>query len=216
MPKNKARSIDSYRHSRRENTRTAHARILIVCEGEKTEPNYFEAIRQKLRLPSVDIRVMQSSFGTAPKQVVDCALETLEKEEYERDFVFCVFDQDSHHSFVEAIQQAETINKSLQDSRKAVVFRAIPSVPCFEIWLLMHYIPVTREIERTEVSRKLKEHLRGYKKACDFAYERTAHLVETAFQNAAAVKRNKAYLDDSQSRRPYTEVDDVVRKLKNL
>ena len=37
--------------------RPPYPRVLIVCEGAKTEVNYFEEIRQEARLPTVNLRV---------------------------------------------------------------------------------------------------------------------------------------------------------------
>jgi hypothetical protein len=40
--------------------------MLIVCEGEKTEVNYFKAIRREKRLPDADIEIVLSDHGTSP------------------------------------------------------------------------------------------------------------------------------------------------------
>lgn len=40
--------------------RPPYPRVLIVCEGAKTEVNYFEEIRQEARLPMVNLRVIHS------------------------------------------------------------------------------------------------------------------------------------------------------------
>lgn len=216
MPRNRARRLDSYRSNRRIGTRTAKARILIVCEGSKTEPNYFKAIRQELRLLSVDVEVLRSHIGTEPRQVIESAVEILAQHDYEKDFVFCVFDQDEHRSFWAAIQLAQAKNAAFRNKGRNIVFRAIPSVPCFEIWLLMHYVTVTREIERDDACRILKEHPPGYTKGCAYIYERTSPYLEEAYRNARAVKCNEQHLCDDRSRKPYTEVDDVVKMLREL
>jgi len=44
-------------------------RILIVSEGSKTEPQYFNEIRNALRLPTANVCVMPSDYGTSPDQV---------------------------------------------------------------------------------------------------------------------------------------------------
>jgi len=66
-------------------------RILIITEGEKTEPHYFEEIRKHYRLSTASIEIMQSKYGTTPQQVVNFAVDRC-KETKEYEAVYCVFD----------------------------------------------------------------------------------------------------------------------------
>jgi hypothetical protein len=54
--------------SRKVNTREIRQRFLIICEGEKTEPNYFRSFR----VPKVVIEVQ--GLGMNPSKLVDKAL----------------------------------------------------------------------------------------------------------------------------------------------
>ena len=58
---------------RRAAIRQPYQRLLIVCEGEKTEPQYLDEIRQELRLATAHVQVRPSGFGTEPLQVVEYA-----------------------------------------------------------------------------------------------------------------------------------------------
>jgi len=58
--------------------RASYDRILIVSEGSKTEPNYFNEIRQAYRLHTANVEVRPSQIGTAPVQVVQYAKELFE------------------------------------------------------------------------------------------------------------------------------------------
>jgi hypothetical protein len=49
---------------RKSGKRPPYDRVLIVCEGEKTEPQYFEEIRKINRVPAVHVRV-----GAVPMMV---------------------------------------------------------------------------------------------------------------------------------------------------
>ena len=51
--------------------RASHDRILIVSEGGKTEPNYFQEIRVHCRLHTANVEVRPSELGTSPVQVVE-------------------------------------------------------------------------------------------------------------------------------------------------
>jgi len=73
-----------------------YPRILIVCEGEKTEPNYFEEIRREYRIHTANVRVLPSEAGTNPMQIVQFAEDTFRKSGKAFDKVFAVFDRDDH------------------------------------------------------------------------------------------------------------------------
>ena len=59
--------------ARKNASRNSHDRILIICEGKKTEPQYFNEIRQYYRLNTAYVGILQSEYGTSPQQVVDFA-----------------------------------------------------------------------------------------------------------------------------------------------
>ena len=96
--------------------------ILIVCEGENTEPSYFN----QLKLQSVTIQAIGEGYNTFP--LVERA-ETLAKNTT-YDEVWCVFDKDDFapHYFNNAIQFAE---------RKKM--HAVYSNQAFEFWILLHF-----------------------------------------------------------------------------
>ena len=52
--------------------------FLLVTEGEKTEPNYFLALRDRLHLSTADITIVHPS-GTDPKTLVEEALRLRNK-----------------------------------------------------------------------------------------------------------------------------------------
>lgn len=82
--------------------RAQGCRYLIVCEGSKTEPNYFREFCDIHRLLASRVSIVPSE-GSSPDRVVRHA-EILYHEDvafgsdsYDR--VFCVFDQDKHPSY---------------------------------------------------------------------------------------------------------------------
>lgn len=69
-------------------------RILIVCEGIKTEPNYFHAFSKKRNgIFVIDMDV--DGAGANTKQVVEKAIELRDKATIPYDRVWAVFDKDS-------------------------------------------------------------------------------------------------------------------------
>lgn len=65
--KRKAKSVkDTKRKSAR---REAYDRVLIVCEGTKTEPYYFEGLKAEYNLHSANIRIT-GNCDSAPISIV--------------------------------------------------------------------------------------------------------------------------------------------------
>lgn len=53
---------------RKQGRRGSYDRVLIVCEGSKTEPNYFKEIRAAHRLHTANVEVQPGILGTEPLQ----------------------------------------------------------------------------------------------------------------------------------------------------
>lgn len=66
----KRRQASSY--SRHAPQREAYDAVLIVCEGEKSEPKYFNGLKGAYRLSSANIHIMPAD-GTDPMSVVTFA-----------------------------------------------------------------------------------------------------------------------------------------------
>lgn len=152
------------RSAHKEGRRASYARILIVTEGSKTEPLYLEDIRAAYQLHSANVAVQPSQLGTAPIQVVRHALQLFEGGDLQKGIrprsfeqVYAVFDRDDHHTYFDALKQAESLNGTLRnDDKQPVSFKAIASIPCFELWLLLHYEDVQHPIHRDAVMARLK------------------------------------------------------------
>ena len=96
--------------------------ILIVCEGENTEPSYFN----QLKFKSATIISIGEGYNTV--SLVKRAEQLAQEGSYEK--VCCVFDKDdfNDYEFNTAIKLAE--NKG---------FIAAYSNQAFEYWLLLHF-----------------------------------------------------------------------------
>ena len=79
------------KQSQRREPKVIRCSVLIVCEGTKTEPNYFEAFTEKQQGVIVyDIEV--KGLGRGTKDVVEKAIDLKHKNNYDR--VWAVFDKD--------------------------------------------------------------------------------------------------------------------------
>lgn len=175
--------------------RASYDRILIDAEGSKTEPNYFSEIRAAYRLHTANVEVRASELGTAPIQVVQYARELFEnggqhKHIQPRAFeqVYAVFDRDDHDSYFDALRLAESLDGKLKnDAKQFIRFRAIASVPSFELWLLLHYADVQASLHRDEVMHRLKQHYPGYEKGAQRVFATTRERMPFATQRAKAL-----------------------------
>ncbi|MFA6245203.1 MAG: RloB family protein, partial [Candidatus Hydrogenedentales bacterium] len=104
--------------------------------------NYFKEIQREARISTVHVRVIHSPLGTEPQQIVEAAeAEFLKSREFEK--VYAVFDRDQHLTYANAIAMAVARDGKLKnDEKKPVSFEAIVSVPCFELWLLLHFVNI--------------------------------------------------------------------------
>jgi hypothetical protein len=152
---------------------------LIVCEGEKTEPEYFRAYRVMASVISVDVR------GAAgdPMRVVQTAREEHDKAArlYQMrkpyDQIWCVFDRDDvpAHRFRQAIDEAHRLGVRVAYSNQA-----------FELWYLLHFHFVNTAMPRSDYIAKLNSLLPdGYSKNSRTIYRNLQDKQETAIQFAA-------------------------------
>ena len=205
-----AKPRSSNQLQRKRPAREPYDRVLIVCEGKKTEPTYFLDLVNRCRLSTANVKVIAS--GTEPRRLVDRAKE---EEKYERqygeqyDAVYCVFDRDEHKHF-----------KSASENAQHAGFKLARSWPCFEYWLVMHFDyhrrPYGRSGDRTPARncvRDLESHLSDYTKGKAGVYGVLESKLETAKSNA-----EHALSDAKETGRPNpsTEVHLLVAYLQKL
>ena len=207
--------------ARKQGRRASYDRILIVSEGSKTEPNYFEEIRSTYRLHTANVKVLPSELGTAPIQVVEYAEELFKKGDSHKKIqcrafekVYVVFDRDEHESYYDALARAASLDGKLKnDAKQKVSFQAIASVPCFELWLLLHYENIQAPLHRNEVIRRLKLHIPGYNKGAGDAFAITCEHLAVATQRAETLaKRFSAHTEPE----PFTAIVELVKLLTIL
>jgi hypothetical protein len=201
--------------------RAGYDRILIVSEGSKTEPNYFREIRVAYRLHTANVEVRPSELGTAPIQVVQYARELFENGDRHKNIqpgafeqVYAVFDRDDHESYSNALRLAESLDGKLKnDAKQFIIFKAIASVPSFELWLLLHYEDIQAPLHRDEVMQRLRQHIPGYEKGTGNAFATTREHLNVAAQRAEALA---ARFTADTAPEPYTAIFGLVQLLTSL
>ena len=218
QPKHRQKARDLKRRAAQQ---APYKRLLIVCEGEKTEPLYFGEIRAEYRLSTANVQVWPSAFGTEPLQVVECAEQLFLKGDRQKgiiprafDEVCAVFDRDDHLTYPQALAKAAALNKKLKnDTGERIPFRAIASVPCFELWLLLHFMDVHVPIHRNKVYERLKEYLSGYDKGQRGHWTATKGRLDQAMSRA---QERAALTTAHNGAEPYTDIHQLVSDLIHL
>lgn len=194
-------------------TKEAKKRILIVSEGEKTEPTYFEDLRKSLGINSSNIRMLPTGSHSSPITVVKDAKDFLLTDN-DFDEVYCVFDKDKHDEAGKAYTKAIAACKNQKNPK----FYAITSVICFEVWLLMHYSSSLKG--HTCCDDLLKEfkkipELKSYKKGQNNVFAITKDKLITAIKNAKHAEREaKQVNSDNPTTKIYLLVEAIQKMAK--
>lgn len=202
---------------RREPRREPYDRVLIVCEGSKTEPSYLRELIAHHQLSSANVQITGEG-GSAPNSVVEYAIELFEKDP-DYNSVFCVFDRDGHSSYDAAVQRVRDSTLVRRQGRKKLGvarFEAITSVPCFEYWILLHFQYSTAHMPRfADVEPRLRAvpALAEYSKGAQGLYAKTQDHLQVALANAD--RANRAALD-AATNNPTTRVPELIRYLLQL
>ncbi len=211
----KRKAKASERLERKKAKRASYDKVLIVCEGEKTEPNYFNELINFYKLNTANVEI-DGSCGSSPKSVFERALVLYDNESRKGDAfdrVYCVFDKDSHDTY------DETLHKISIQNPKNTFYTAI-SVPCFEYWILLHFQYSTKPYQAVggssignEVLKDLLTIFPEYTKGSKDIFEKLSYQLEFAKANAQrSLKNAKANHTDN----PTTSIHDLVDYLQCL
>lgn len=208
---NRARSKGFVRLGRRGATRAAAERILIVCEGEKTEPRYLRDLLADLKLTNADVIVSGGECGSDPGSIAEYAVERASVDQG-LDRVYCVVDRDEHKTRPQAITTISKANKS-----KPPEYEIVESVPCFEYWVLLHFEESAKPYARTGNKsicdccvEDVRRHIVDYAKGSKGIYSQIRANQLTALRRAI---RRKAALVNEGGDNPSTDLPTLIAKL---
>ena len=196
---------------------------LIVCEGEKTEPNYFESLKASLpkgvlELTSIDI----DGTGRNTMSIIQEAVKLQKRYEdkYLRtiDRVWAVFDRDSF--------PASNFNNAINKGENSK-----PKINCawtneaFELWYLLHFNYYNTAIHRDQYQKLIEKEINNASGRTDFKYEKNSTTMfellnkygcqEKAIQNSE--KLEALYHDRSYANHnPCTKVHILIKELIEL
>jgi len=200
--------------------------ILIVCEGVKTEPNYFEAIKQTFpRRVFETFSIEVEGTGTSTLKIVDIAIELRNKAKklHNRvyDYVWTVFDRDSFPvvDFNNSIFKAENSNIKCAWSNEA-----------FELWYVLHFqfrnTPMSRDSYKKCIEAEMnKSILKKTGKDVAYRYRKNSEEMYSLLQKFGdekqaikwAKKLEKQFANTNySSHNPCTKVYELIEKLNSI
>ena len=202
------------RKDRLKTKRQAPANYLIVCEGKKTEPNYFNGLKKKINekygnkvdvlIPNIDIK----GIGMNTTSLVKYTQKTVNHANKVYGQVWVVFDKDDYND--------EQFNSAIDNCNYNVAW----SNPNFELWLLAHFKKVNRYISKDDVIQELskefqKKGLGDYTKNDTDIFDKVTSegKLHTAIKNCEYMEEVNKDGQASQ-RNPMTKVYKIVDGLK--
>lgn len=203
--------------ARKRAKRASYEKILIVCEGEKTEPNYFNELKDHYQLNTANV-VVDGRCGSDPWSIYQYAKKCIsqaKKDNDPYDKIYCVFDKDRHTTYQKTLDAIAAV-------KPKHYFTAAVSVPCFEYWLLLHFVSTTQPFAEAgsksagdRAIDELKNYMPGYQKAQHGVFAQLAPKLDFAKANA---QRALIEAKDNHTDNPTTlvhELVDYLQKLKN-
>ena len=185
--------------SRQVNVRPLRPRFLIVCEGSKTEPNYFRRFRANTEV--VDLEVI--GLGDNTLSLVQRTCELMRQDDYAQ--VWCVFDRDSFPAmrFNEALNQARQRGIQVAYSNQA-----------FELWYLLHFDYHDAALSRTLYQQMLTQRLgKPYRKNAPDMYDLLKERQPEAIRNARRLLDSYGPDHNPERDNPCTTVHQLVEEL---
>lgn len=197
--------------------------VLLVTNGEKTEPNYFEGVYRTLPKGTFELEILFHHGNQI--QVVERAIEKREEANYKPDAsrfdeVWVVLDTEGTREFPFFAKALETATKN--------EINYVYSNRQIEVWFLFHF-PEGRQIDSSLRSPKLLEALndclarvgctRNYKKSGDIYGILKKHGDEqTATEHAENILRQakERHPNEPWKHNPSTTVHTLVRKLREM
>lgn len=194
---------------RKEGTRAEIPYILIICEGEKTEPLYFEKFKVKTKtVLDLKIEGLGQNTDSLVLSAVKIKYESEKKRGIKYDQVWCVFDRDSF--------PADNFNQALALAQK-YKFKVAYSNEAIELWFLLHFEYLEAALSRDILSDKLSDCLQDkfgcrYRKNMQNIYDLILPGQNDAIRNAEKLLNN--YPDPNPEKdSPATTVHELVKEL---
>ncbi|MEZ5672519.1 MAG: RloB family protein [Thiotrichaceae bacterium] len=201
-------------------TSRKQGRILIVCEGSKTEYNYFSSFKQMLagfrnksKANDVIVLDVQHADGkTTANQIVKKA--KIAKENATLDYleIWCVFDKDNDEQNL-----PKDYNDIIATRVKSEGLKVAYSNPSFELWYLLHFCSYNVQLPYKNCCiAELTKYLgRAYSKTDPMLFNELKQKQPKAIDRAKDLMEMWQTRTDFANHNPSTTVHELVEMLNN-
>ena len=202
-------------NGRKEKGRQRQVRFLIVCEGTKTEPYYFEALVQGSMSDVREVDIQGVGMGTVAlikeTKVIKDNLEKKNSMHFDR--VWVVFDKDNFNDFNQAIAMAKRLGYGSAWSNEA-----------FEVWYCLHFAYLNTGNSRAKYIKQIEKALKNRSGNNNFTYtkgNRDIYSLLQKYGDENMAKRHAEKLRESfnntnyATHNPCTMVDKLVDELQH-
>jgi hypothetical protein len=164
-----------HRLKRPQRERSYKKLFLIATEGSKTEPQYFDALRE-FQNAVICTKCIRQGLKSSPNQVLKKINAAVTEHNLQKgDEAWVVIDKDNW--------SVEQIDKIYQWANKATKRNLALSNPKFEYWLLLHFEEGAGITDGQHCDKRLKKHLPNYDKGIDTS-KITLNKIEQAIGRA--------------------------------
>ena len=223
IPNHILKRLASEEHNRKRNTKSKRKYFLIVCEGEKTELNYFESLKNDLpKGVLTSCRIDIEGTGRNTLSLVEESIKMKQRLENETslsiDKIWVVFDRDSFEpdNFNEAINLCKNSSPEIGCAWTNVAF---------ELWYLLHFhfynTAITREMYQKLIEGNLKPKIGD-----DYKYQKNSKKMYDLLKKNGNIKLAIKYATkleaefegrfDYANHNPSTRVHHLVAELFGL
>ena len=190
--------------------------VLIITEGEKTEPAYLKDVKDYLKSTGASgkkitrlLQITDNGKKTSPRKILETAIK---ERKSGVPYVFIVIDDDDRKESRDVLAESlypQTVPEVSNDK-----INCIYSNPCFEYWALLHFSTSEKECASGELTEILSKYMPLYSKRNKvFIYNAMQKTEDKAAKLATKIRQNHQLTGKAWDR-PSTNVDVLLAFIK--
>ena len=177
--------------------------FVIVCEGAKTEIEYFQNFKIVKQQRVKIVSVAPDDNKSAPKWVLDQAVKKAEEIGLnEDDQLWIVTDTDRWK-----IEHLRTIQETCERIKN---WNFVVSNPCFEVWLHAHVQDLENLSEKSSC-KNLKTELDVFQR--QYPITKPLQNVRLAIERAKRTNNSEHFIPDSHRTKVYLLVEELIKRI---
>jgi len=176
--------------------------FVIVCEGAKTEIEYFRNFKIVKQQRVKIVPVAPQDNKSAPKWVLDQAVKKAEEIGLnEDDQLWIVTDTDRWK-----IEHLRTIQEACEQSKN---WNFVVSNPCFEVWLHAHVQDLSNI--SVDTCKELKKDFNQFR--VNKMFDKPLENVRLAIERAKRFDNSEHFIPDSLRTKVYLLVEELIKRI---